>query len=133
MNGNAIIGLGVDLVRISRFGALLQKRKQAVLERLFTPGELAYSFAKRDPSPHLAARFAAKEAFLKALGLGLRQGLSWQQVEIVTDSLGKPSLVLSGNAAEIMQQRGARTCHLSYSHDGDYAMATVILEGSWSS
>jgi len=133
MNGTAIIGLGVDLVRVSRFAALLQKRKQAVLERLFTADELAYSLAKKDPSPHLAARFAAKEAYLKALGLGLRQGLSWQQIEVVADSLGKPSLRLCGTAAEIMRQRGARTCHLSYSHDGDYAMATVILEGSCTS
>jgi len=128
-----VIGLGVDLVRVGRFGTLLEKQKQAVLERLFTPGELAYSFAKKDPAPHLAARFAAKEAFLKALGLGLRQGLSWQQIEVVSDPLGKPSLVLSGKASEIMLQQGANSCLLSYSHDGDYATATVILEGSWSS
>jgi holo-[acyl-carrier protein] synthase len=133
MNGMTIIGLGVDLVRVSRFGTLLEKQKRAVLERLFTPGELAYAFAKKDPSPHLAARFAAKEAFLKALGLGLRQGLNWQQIEVVADSLGKPSLVLSGKAAEIMLQQGANSCLLSYSHDGDYATATVILEGPWSS
>jgi holo-[acyl-carrier protein] synthase len=129
MNERSIIGLGVDLVRISRFGTLLQKRKQTVLERLFTPAELAYSLAKKDPSPHLAARFAAKEAFLKALGLGLRQGLSWQQIEVVADPLGKPSLALSGEAAAVMQQKGATNSFLSYSHDGDYATATVILEG----
>jgi holo-[acyl-carrier protein] synthase len=129
MNECSILGLGVDLVRISRFGTLLQKRKQAVLKRLFTPAELAYALAKKDPSPHLAARFAAKEAFLKALGLGLRQGLSWQQIEVVADPLGKPSLALTGKAAELLRQMGANACFLSYSHDGDYATATVILEG----
>jgi len=133
MNNLSINGLGVDLVRISRFGSLLEKRKQAVLERLFTPSELVYSLAKKDPSPHLAARFAAKEAFLKALGLGLRQGLSWQQIEVISDPLGKPSLELTGRAAELLQQRGVNAWHLSYSHDGDYAMATVILEGSCTS
>lgn len=129
MNGLSIRGLGVDLARISRFSRLLEKEKRAVLERLFTPQELEYALSMRNPAPHLAARFAAKEAFLKALGLGLRQGLSWQQIEIVKDQLGKPSLQLSGTAADFMQKLGASAAHLSYSHDGDYATATVILEG----
>lgn len=133
MNRAGIIGLGVDLVRVGRFEALLKKSRQGVLERLFTADELAYSLARKNPSPHLAARFAAKEAFLKALGLGLRQGLSWQQIEVVSDRLGKPSLALTGRAAELMLERGADNCHLSCSHDGDYAMATVILERQWTS
>ncbi len=82
----------------------------------------------KDPSPHLAARFAAKEAFLKALGTGLRDGLSWQQIGVVRDQLGCPSLDLSGRAAELLAARGASRAHLSFSHDGDYAVATVILE-----
>jgi holo-[acyl-carrier protein] synthase len=103
--------------------------KAPVIDRLFTAGEKAYALAKKDPAPHLAARFAAKEAFLKALGLGLRQGISWQQMEVTRDELGKPSLQLSGRAAEIYQERGLCRLLLSYSHDGDYAFATVILEG----
>ncbi len=99
-----------------------------MLERVFTPQERSYALQKRDPAPHLAARFAAKEAFLKALGTGLRDGLAWQQIEIERDSLGCPELNLSGRAAELMRQRGARQAHLSYSHDGDYAVATVVLE-----
>jgi holo-[acyl-carrier protein] synthase len=103
--------------------------KAPVIDRLFTAGEKAYALAKKDPAPHLAARFAAKEAFLKALGLGLRQGISWQQMEVTRDELGKPSLQLSGRAAEIYHARGLCRLLLSYSHDGDYAFATVILEG----
>jgi len=122
-------GLGVDLARIERFRRLLTAEKSAVLDRIFTAGEKAYALAKKDPAPHLAARFAAKEAFLKALGLGLRQGLSWQQMEVTRDTLGQPSLLLSGRAAEICRERGLTRVLLSYSHDGDYAFATVILEG----
>jgi holo-[acyl-carrier protein] synthase len=122
-------GLGVDLARVDRFRRLLTAEKAAVIDRLFTAGEKAYALAKKDPAPHLAARFAAKEAFLKALGLGLRQGLSWQQLEVTRDELGKPSLRLTGRAAEIYHERGFSRLLLSYSHDGDYAFATVILEG----
>jgi len=124
-----VAGLGVDLARIERFRRLLVQGKGAVVERIFTPGERAYALAKKDPAPHLAARFAAKEAFLKALGLGLRQGISWQQMEVVRDELGKPSLQLSGRAGELFRERGLTRLLLSYSHDGDYAFATVILEG----
>lgn len=122
-------GLGVDLAHVPRFRRLLEDGKMAVVERIFTPAERSYALAKKDPSPYLAARFAAKEAFLKALGLGLRQGISWQEMEVTRDELGKPSLRLSGRAAEIFKERGLTRLLLSYSHDGDYAFATVILEG----
>jgi holo-[acyl-carrier protein] synthase len=125
----AVAGTGIDLVRIGRFRRFLDESCSKVLDRLFTAGEKAYSLAKKDPAPHLAARFAAKEAFLKALGLGLREGISWQDMEVVRDSLGKPSLRLSGRAAEIFHRRGLAGIYLSYSHDGDYATATIILEG----
>ncbi len=123
-----LAGIGTDLCRSSRFEKYLEAGKDGVLVRLFTPGEREYALAKRYPAPHLAARFAAKEAFLKALGLGLRDGISWQDVEVVRNDLGAPSLQLSGRAAEITRQRGIGRIHLSYSHDGDYAMATVVLE-----
>ncbi len=124
------VGLGVDLVRIERFRAFLRRDKQALLQRLFTREELAYCLARKDPAPHLAARFAAKEALLKAFGLGLRDGLSWQDMEVVRDSLGKPFFRLNGRAAELVAERHLAEPLLSYSHDGDYATATVILEAS---
>jgi len=123
----AIVGIGTDLARIERFRQLREPDDKLLL-RLFTLGEREYALAKRNPAPHLAARFAAKEAFLKALGTGLRQGLSWQQVEVVRDALGCPALVLTGVAASLMAERGACCTHLSYSHDGEYAVATVVLE-----
>lgn len=123
-----IVGLGVDLARASRFARLLAEQKESVLARLFTAQERAYALGMKDPAPHLAARFAAKEAFLKALGLGLRCGMSWQEIEVVRDELGAPSLRLCGQAERLAAERRATTIHLSYSHEGDYAMATVILE-----
>jgi holo-[acyl-carrier protein] synthase len=124
----SINGLGVDLVRISRFHKFLDDPGLAMLRRLFTAGEIEYCLAKSDPAPHFAARFAAKEALLKAYGLGLRQGLSWQDMDVVRDPLGKPFFKLSGRAAELLAERRLATPLLSYSHDGDYATATVILE-----
>ncbi|MBN1957644.1 MAG: holo-ACP synthase [Desulfuromonadales bacterium] len=123
----AIVGLGTDLARIDRFKKFLEPGNK-VLERIFTDQEREYSLAKRDPTPHLAARFAAKEAFMKALGTGLRDGLAWRQLEVVCDSLGCPSLTVGGVAAEMLANRGVHHIHLNYSHDGDYAVATVILE-----
>jgi holo-[acyl-carrier protein] synthase len=124
----AVAGLGTDLSRVSRFQRMLDENSSALIERLFTPAERAYSLSKGYPAPHLAARFAAKEAFLKALGLGLRDGISWQDMSVENDALGKPFMVLSGRAEEIFTGRGLTGLHLSYSHEGDYAAATVILE-----
>ena len=123
----AIVGTGTDLARIERFRKFLEPDNK-VLKRIFSADERQYALQKKDPAPHFAARFAAKEAFVKALGTGLREGLSWQQVVVVRDSLGCPSLQLSGRAAEMLTERGVCATHLSYSHDGDYAVATVILE-----
>lgn len=123
-----VAGLGVDVAQVSRFRRFLDEGKQALLDRLFNADELAYALAKKDPASHLAARFASKEAFLKALGLGLRDGISWQDMAVVRDPLGAPSLQIGGRAAEILAERRISSCHLSYSHDGDYAFATVVLE-----
>lgn len=123
-----IVGIGTDLTRIERFRQFLVARKISLLERLFTAGERAYAFGKKDPAPHLAARFAAKESCLKALGTGWRAGISWQDMEVVPDELGRPDLRLFGRAAEIALAKHVDSIHLSYSHDGDYAVATVILE-----
>ena len=123
-----VIGLGTDLVRIERFRKFVANNKTALLGRLFTLRELEYAFSRKDPAPHLAARFAAKESCLKAIGTGWRDGISWHDMEVVPDKLGRPDLVLSGRVAEIAGEKGVEMVHLSYSHDGDYATATVILE-----
>ncbi len=123
-----VAGIGTDLSRIARFERLMADKK-AVIDRIFTADEKAYAFSKKNPAPHLAARFAAKEAFLKALGLGLREGISWHDMNVELDDLGKPSLVLTGRARDVFNQQKCSSLHLSYSHDGDYAFATVVLEG----
>lgn len=124
----SIVGLGTDLARIERFRTFVADEKTALLGRLFTLGEREYAFAKKDPAPHLAARFAAKESCLKAFGTGWREGVSWHDMEVVPDELGRPDLHLSGRAAEIAAAKQVGVVHLSYSHDGDYAVATVVLE-----
>ena len=122
-----VTGIGTDLSRIARFERLVTDKK-AVIDRIFTAGEKTYAFSKKNPAPHLAARFAAKEAFLKALGLGLREGISWHDMNVELDALGKPSMALTGRAREIFNQQRCSSLHLSYTHDGDYAFATVVLE-----
>ena len=123
-----IAGLGTDLVDVRRFRKFVAEGKTALLARLFTSAERTYAQTKKDPAPHLAARFAAKEACLKAFGLGLRDGLSWHDMEVVPDELGRPDLRLTGRAADLAAERKIDRVHLSYSHDGNYAVATVTLE-----
>jgi len=124
-----VAGIGVDLCRVERFRTFLREGKTGVIDRIFTEGEKGYSLPKKDPAPHLAARFAAKEAFLKALGLGLRDGITWHDMDVVRDELGAPSFRITGRVAEIVRERNIDRIHLSYSHDGEYGVANVVLEG----
>lgn len=124
-----IIGTGIDIAEISRFERFVQENNFPLLERLFTVRERDYCTARRLSAQHFALRFAAKESFLKALGTGLRDGLSWLDMEIVNDELGKPVMELSGKAAELFIARGGARCHLSLSHDAGCAVAMVVLEG----
>ena len=98
-------------------------------ERVFTARERDYCDARGAASPqHYAARFAAKEAALKALGTGWSGGVGWQDVEVVNDSSGRPELVLSGTALELFRLAGATRAHLSLSHTAEHAVAQVIFE-----
>ena len=124
-----IIGTGIDIAAIARFERFVNEDNQSLFRRLFTQLELDYCFAKRFAAQPLALRFAAKEAFLKALGTGLRDGISWLEIEIRNDELGKPHLSVSGKAALQMAAVGADRSHLSLSDDGGFAIAMVILEG----
>ncbi|MEA3465748.1 MAG: holo-ACP synthase [Thermodesulfobacteriota bacterium] len=124
----AIAGIGTDIVRVERFNRFLQRQEHALLNRLFTGDELAYSLPRKCAAQHLAARFASKEAFVKALGLGLRDGITWHDMEVVRDHLGCPSLKLMGRAEQIMAERKLTSSFLSYSHEEEYAVATVVLE-----
>ncbi len=123
-----IYGTGVDIVDISRFDRFVQEANNALFQRLFTPAEIEYCAGKKRCAQHYALRFAAKEAFLKACGLGLREGLSWQDMEVCNDALGKPELKLSGMALKLFNDLSLGTIFVSLSHDGNYAIAMVTLE-----
>lgn len=123
-----IFGIGVDIAAVERFQRFLDTGKSALIERLFTPAERSRCESRKDAASCLAARFAAKEAFLKALGTGLRDGLSWHDIEVSNDALGKPELHLSGKAAELYEDHNLAQALLSLSHDGGNAVAMVVLE-----
>ncbi len=122
-------GIGIDLVPISRMRDIIARWDERFLQRVFTEAEIAYCQARRDPVPHFAARFAAKEAALKALGTGLSLGVSWRELEVRRERGQPPSLVLSGRSREISRRRGGGRVLLSLTHDGDYAMAQAMFVG----
>src|SRR5438552_9914386 len=122
-----INGIGVDLVNIPRMRDVIDRWQDRFLRRVFTEQEIAYCRARRDPVPHFAARFAAKEAVLKALGTGLRMGVSWRELEVQRERGQAPTLVLSGRSREVSEARGGRRVLLALTHDGDYACAHAML------
>jgi holo-[acyl-carrier protein] synthase len=123
----SVKGIGIDLVPISRMREVIARWDERFLRRVFTDAEIAYCRARRDPVPHFAARFAAKEAALKALGTGLSMGVKWRELEVRRERGQAPSLVLSGRSREIGVRRGGRRMLLALTHDGDYAMAQAML------
>uniref|UniRef100_A0A831XMV5 Holo-[acyl-carrier-protein] synthase n=1 Tax=Geobacter metallireducens TaxID=28232 RepID=A0A831XMV5_GEOME len=123
-----IFGTGIDIVDITRFERLLEEGNVRLFERLFTVHEQEYCAGKARSAQHYALRFAAKEAFLKACGLGLREGLTWHDVEVVNDTLGKPELRLHGKALQIFTDMDLSRTFVSLSHDGNFAVAMVVLE-----
>jgi len=126
-----IFGTGIDLIGIQRIQKSLEKKDVQFCQSLFTKNEIQYCKRTRNrqvQSQCFAARFAAKEAFFKALGTGLRDGLSWKDVEIENNDLGKPSLLLKNKALEVIQSNEIDNIQLSISHDKTHATAVVILE-----
>jgi holo-[acyl-carrier protein] synthase len=122
-------GIGTDIVPVSRIAALVHARGAAFLQRWFTPLEIAYCTAKAVPSRHFAARFAAKEAVVKALPFGWDGPLPWRSVEIVNEAAGAPVVRLSGEILAAARRAGVGTVRISMSHCDEYAtaVATVTL------
>lgn len=118
-----MIGLGIDAVEVARFRQVLA-RTPGVAQRLFTDGERAYGARFKDPAPRLAARFAAKEAAMKAMGVGLG-AFAFHDVEVVKAPSGAPSLRLSGGAAALAERLGVRELKLSITHTDETAEAVV--------
>lgn len=124
-----IIGLGTDIIDVDRVEKLISKG-DTYLQGIFTDLEITYCRSKHYPQRHFAGRFAAKEAFLKALGTGYRDGIGFSEIEIVNDSLGKPVINVSGHAHSKLCELASTTfrTHLSLAHVKSMATATVIIE-----
>lgn len=123
-----IVGLGVDIAEIDRLEKAIGRYGLAFLERVFTPAEIEYCERHKSKFERYAARFAAKEASMKALGTGWRKGVRWRDIEIRNEPGGKPVLHLAGKAAEHASRLGANRFLLSMTHTGNLAYAQVILE-----
>jgi holo-[acyl-carrier protein] synthase len=123
-----ILGTGVDIVSVGRVRGILQRQKTRFVERVFTPGEQGYCNTHRDPAPHYAVRFAAKEALLKALGTGWSSGIRWIDVEVQREEGKAPVIRIHGQAARIAARMQVRAIHASLSHSEENAVATVVLE-----
>lgn len=123
-----IVGTGVDIAEVGRIEAAVARFGQRFLKRVFTPAEIQYCQGKTNTAERLAARFAAKEAGMKAIGTGLRHGITWQDVEVVRLPGQRPNLKFSGKAAEFANRLGCKRTHLSISHTSEHAIAYVILE-----
>jgi len=122
--------IGVDLALIPRLREVVGRWDDRFLRRVFTDEEIAYCRRRRDPIPHFAARFAAKEATLKALGTGFSMGVAWREMEVRRERGQAPTMTLSGRCRAIARAKGAGRVLLSLTHDGDYALAQVMLIAS---
>ena len=124
-----VVGLGTDMIEIARIERSLQRFGEQFLERVYTPGEIAYCRAKKKTAAEsFAARFAAKEAAAKALGTGISRGVTWREFEVVRWPGQRPTLQLHGRAAEIAQRLGVQRMSLSISHARELALAVVVAE-----
>jgi holo-[acyl-carrier protein] synthase len=128
----AVYGVGIDLVRVDRIEEMLSRWGDRFAARVFTELEVKICSGRRTRVSCLAMRFAAKEAFVKALGLGIRSPVVWRDIEIQSDSLGKPEIVLSERARQFCRDQGIKSWHVSLTDDGQYGAAVVVIE-SWES
>lgn len=121
-----VIGIGIDAIKVGRFERAVARHGRRLLDRLFTAAELGGVQSRRSPGRHLAARFAAKEAAMKALGTGWGQGVVWQDLQIMGGGREPSNLVLSGRARDVADDLGISQMLVTLTHDGDYAMACVV-------
>ena len=124
-----ILGIGVDIVEVERIQSAVDRYGQRFVGRVFTAAEAAYCRRCAHPDQRCATRFAAKEAALKALGVGWAQGLQFVEVEVSTNELGAPSGPFSGAALALARRLGVERIHVSLTHHRHFAVAQVILEG----
>ncbi len=123
-----ICGIGIDLVENGRLEKIIKKWGIKFLSRVFSTGEIQYCGGHIQSSTHYGARFAAKESFLKALGIGLGMGVKLRDIEVVRDKNGKPALAVYGGAKVQIEKRKITKIHLSMTHTKNYSTAIVLLE-----
>jgi holo-[acyl-carrier protein] synthase len=123
-----IVGLGLDIAEVDRIEEAIARHGAPFLERLFTPAEVSYCERHKNRYERYAARFAAKEAAMKALGTGWSRGVRWRDIEVARESGGKPTLRLAGAARLIADGLGVKSISLTITHSGNLALAQVIFE-----
>jgi holo-[acyl-carrier protein] synthase len=123
-----ILGTGIDLAEVSRIRLAVERYGQRFVDRIYTPAEIAYVERKANRFERYAARFAAKEAGMKAIGTGWRRGVTWHDFEVKNLPGGRPTLLLHGEAAKVAAGLGVKRTSLSLTHTSEQGMAFVILE-----
>jgi holo-[acyl-carrier protein] synthase len=123
-----IYGIGVDIVNIGRMERVIEKWGDRFIRRVFTPAEMDLCLSRSSPIPAFSMRFAAKEAFSKAMGTGMKKGVRWRDIEVFHYPGGRPGLRLHGRSSERCSEENITGFHLSMSDDGGYGVAMVILE-----
>ena len=123
-----IVGTGIDIAEVPRIAASIERFGNRFLQRIFTEGEIRYCESKANRVERYAARFAAKEAAMKAIGTGWNHGVAWRDVEVCREPGGRPTLTFYRKAAEFAAKLGARHVALSLTHTAEHAIAQVILE-----
>jgi holo-[acyl-carrier protein] synthase len=124
-----IVGTGIDIAEVDRITAAIKRHGAPILRRLYTPREISYCESRRNKFERYAARFAAKEAGMKALGTGWAHGVRWRDIEVANTPGGKPTLRLAGIAQQVAERLGVKNISLSITHSGNIALAQVIFEG----
>ena len=124
-----VISHGIDLVECQRIEHVWREHPERFLARILTPAERTYCERRKNPLPHIAGRFAAKEAVMKVLGTGWRGQIAWTDIEVLNDSAGQPHVTLSGYCGEVARQLGIRQILLSITHTEHYAAASAIAVG----
>jgi holo-[acyl-carrier protein] synthase len=124
-----IVGLGIDISEVDRIREAIERHGDHLLNRIYTPAEIAYCKKHRDPYERYAARFAAKEAAMKALGTGWRHGVRWVDIEVARMPSGQPTIKFYGETERIAASLGVKRVLLTITHSGNIAMAQVIFEG----
>ena len=123
-----IHGIGTDLVEVSRIERIVKKWGDRFLDRVYAHDEIEYCKNKAFPAIHFAARFAAKESFLKSLGIGLGMGVGLREIEVSNNALGSPVLKMNEKVSSILENLGVNAIHVSMTHTKEYAHALVVLE-----